>query len=84
MAPGVSMNPARTSANASTGRRGAWFSRRGGTQETLWEPPHSGAVEPERHPGTDRPSRTPSGSLRWLAFLIAIASAFIAVMLAMD
>jgi hypothetical protein len=82
------MNPSRTSANASAGRRGAWFSM--GTRaarETLWTPPQprSGDAEWRDAPArnADRVSRQSSRGLRWLAVLIAVASAFLAVMLAM-
>jgi hypothetical protein len=83
------MNPARTSANASAGRRGAWFSigARGGTRQTLWTPPQpriGGTEQDEAGHEAERVRRVSSRTLRWLAVLIAIVSAFVAFTLATD
>ena len=81
------MNPSHTSANASAGRRGAWFSTgtRDGTQQPLWSSPprHPADDERQRARGeeSERVPRTPSWKLRWLAVLIAIGGAVIALML---
>jgi hypothetical protein len=87
MAPDGSMNPSRTSANAAAGRRGAWLStgaRR--AREILWTTPQTRTGDAQQQPAaardTERVSRRSSRALLWIAVLIAIASAFLAVMLA--
>jgi len=84
-APNQSLNPSRSSADASTGRRGAWFSMGArGTRETLWTTPRtqSADIEQQLSRVDERASRRSSRGLRWIALLIVIASAFVAVMLA--
>jgi len=82
------MNPSHASSNASTGRRGAWFSMgtRDGTRQPLWSPPpaHTAAGEQgrARTGDSERTPRTSSRVLRWLAALIAIGSIVIALILA--
>jgi len=85
MAPGTSMNPSHGSANASAGRRGAWISTgmRDGTQNPLWTPtqPRVGDAE-QKHTSlsdSERRPRTASWKLRWLAVLIAILGAIVAL-----
>jgi hypothetical protein len=87
--PGSSANPGRTSANASAGRRGAWFSigARGGTRQALWTSPQprvDGTEQDGAGSEAERMQRVSSRTLRWLAVLIAIVSAFVAFTLVTD
>ena len=85
MAPGTSMNPSHSSASGSAGRHGAWISTgtRDGTQNPISTPPQPrvGDTEQERTsvPDAERRSRTSARKLRWLALLIAILSAVVAL-----
>ena len=91
MVPGLMVHPARTSAKAAMGRRGAWAPTRPcpGTRELLATPPQPRLDEAEerrtRMSDVEQGKRlSPGSDLHWLGVLIAISSAILAFTLSMS